>query len=193
MKIANYSDKKGKISFDIIDGDVKFANMLRRYLMGGVPVYAIDKITVYENSTSFFDEYIAHRIGMVPLTTPEADLDPEGIGFYLDFAGPGTIYSKDIKTNSEAVKIAIDDVPIIRLLEGQILRIECKVKKDLGRNHAKFQSGIASYGVDDDGTIHFWAENLHHMETIELVKRAIKRMDADVKELGEKLKEGLSK
>lgn len=189
MKIANYSEKGGKVSFDIADGDVKLANTLRRYLINGVPVYAIDKIVVYENTTSFFDEYIAHRIGMIPLTTPEADIDPEKIGFYLDFAGPGTVYSKDIKSNSEAVKVAIDDIPIIRLLEGQVLRIECKAKKDTGREHAKFQSGIASYDIDEKETIHFWVENMHHMETSELVRRALKKMDADFKSLHEAVKE----
>ncbi len=189
MKIANYSEKKGKVSFDIADGDVKLANMLRRYLINGVPVYAVDKIVVYENSTSFFDEYIAHRIGMVPLTTPEADIDPEKIGFYLDVAGPGTVYSKDVKSNSEAVKVAIDDIPIIRLLEGQVLRIECKARKAVGREHAKFQSGIASYEVDEKGTVHFWAENMQHMETPELIRRALKKMDADFKALHEAIKE----
>jgi DNA-directed RNA polymerase subunit D len=189
LKIANYSEKKGKASFEILDGDIKLANTLRRYLISGVPVYAIDKITVYENSASFFDEYIAHRIGMIPLTTPEADIDPEKIGFYLDFAGPGTVHSKDIKSNSEAVKVAVNDIPIVRLLEGQVLRIECRAKKDIGRTHAKFQSGIASYSVDEKGIIHFWVENMHHMETSELIRRAFKKMDADFKSLSEAIKE----
>lgn len=190
MKIKKLQKDEYFARFNFEGIKLPLLNALRRYLINHVEVYAIDKIIVYENNTAFFDEYIAHRIGMIPLKAT-GKIKEEEVGFYLDFQGPGKIYSRDLKSNNERIKVAIEDIPIITLKEGQSLRIEGKVKKGIGRKHAKYQSGIASYSIrESNGKLvsgEMFVETLYHMNVDKLVEKAINNLIRDVEELEKKI------
>ena len=56
-----------EISFDIIGYDVSFANAIRRILLAEVPSMAIEKIELYNNTTVMHDEFLGHRLGLIPI------------------------------------------------------------------------------------------------------------------------------
>ena len=60
VKVINEQDNVLELEFDDIDNAL--LNEIRRILLGEIPILAIDEIDVLENNTSFFDEYIAHRL-----------------------------------------------------------------------------------------------------------------------------------
>jgi len=122
-----------------------FANGIRRAMLADVPTMAIDTVRFVENSSVMFDEQLALRLGLVPLTTP-----PEGefaeddvVTLSIDVEGPGTAYSGDLETSDELVKPADENVPIIDLKDGQRLEAEADAALDRGKNHAKHQGGVA--------------------------------------------------
>jgi DNA-directed RNA polymerase subunit D len=136
--------------------NVPYVNALRRIVLSEVPCMAIDEIVMVENSSILQDEIIAHRLGLIPLRT---DLDsynlPEEcpcksefgcnlcrVTFALDVEakeGSRTIYSGDLKSESESVVAVSDKIPIVKLAKEQKIRLEAYARLGKGRNHAKWQ------------------------------------------------------
>ncbi|QSG10879.1 DNA-directed RNA polymerase subunit D [Halapricum desulfuricans] len=122
-----------------------FANGIRRAMIADVPTFSIDTVRFIENSSVMFDEQLALRLGLVPLTTPlGGEFDAEDtVTLALDVEGPETAYSGDLVSSDEMVQPAETDVPIIELKDGQRLELEAEAKLGYGKDHAKHQGGVA--------------------------------------------------
>ena len=59
--------KKDSITFELSNCDLSFANALRRVMIAEVATMAFDFVEIIENSTVLDDEFIAHRLGLIPL------------------------------------------------------------------------------------------------------------------------------
>lgn len=55
--------------FTLSKTDVSVANAVRRIILAEVPSMAIEIVNVEDNSTVLFDEFIAHRMGLLPLSS----------------------------------------------------------------------------------------------------------------------------
>ncbi|MEM4389812.1 MAG: DNA-directed RNA polymerase subunit D [Candidatus Micrarchaeia archaeon] len=174
MKLAIKKLEPSEVEFELSGVSFSFANALRRTAMARVPVYAIDAVTFYENSSSLFDEYIANRIGLVPLTTPPDAKEDELVLFTLDAEGPCMVFSKDLKSSVNDVVPVSDKIPLLKLLSGQRLRLEGRARLGSGREHAKFQAGIASYSYDKEKkTFHFRIESFGQLPAPKLVEKSV--------------------
>ncbi|MDD5336971.1 MAG: DNA-directed RNA polymerase subunit D [Candidatus ainarchaeum sp.] len=186
MKLEIKKEEGNKLNFELGDVNTSFANAVRRYVMKAVPVFAMQDVTFYENSSPIFDEYISHRIGLIPLFTPEGVPKEAEITFYLDAKGPKVVYSEELESKDKEVKVARGKNPVITLADGQALRLEGKSVLRTAENHAKFQPGIAAYEISGE-TYKFVVESFFQMPPRELVMRALSILESDLETLQKQL------
>ncbi|QFU81070.1 DNA-directed RNA polymerase subunit D [Natronorubrum aibiense] len=123
-----------------------FANGLRRAMLADVPTLAIDTVRFIENSSVMFDEQLALRLGLVPLTTPpEAEFaEDDTVTLSIDVEGPATAYSGDLVSSDDLVQPADEKIPIIDLKDNQRLEAEADAVFNRGKNHAKHQGAVSA-------------------------------------------------
>ncbi len=166
MNVRVLNQKDNILELEFSGTDVYFVNTLRRILVGEIPVLAIDEIDILENNTSFFDEYIAHRLAMIPIE------DSPGVNtatLTLDAQGPGMVYSSELKGK---VRPAYDNIPILKLREGQSIKLEAHVKRGLGKEHAKWTPCFAYY-YEKDKKIILYIESFGNISVDKLYQRAL--------------------
>ena len=162
MKIELIDKKGNTIKFRLSDSSPAFANAIRRLLFE-IPTMAIDEIIVIENSTPLYDEVLAHRLGLIPLTTPEGiyNLQEECVcsghgcsqcetSLTLEKEGEElgaieTLYSRELQSEDPDVKPVLDNIPILRFTQGQKVIIQAIARLGKAVKHAKFQCALSSY------------------------------------------------
>ncbi|KIY73033.1 RBP11-like subunits of RNA polymerase [Cylindrobasidium torrendii FP15055 ss-10] len=65
--------KQDRVNFVLENVDLSYANSLRRVMMADIPTVAIDLVEITENTTVLPDEFISHRLGMIPLVSVNCD------------------------------------------------------------------------------------------------------------------------
>jgi len=78
-KIAIKGLTKYSVTFELYNADLSVANALRRIMISEVPTMAIDLVEVRENTSVLHDEFLAHRVGLVPLQCPSDPNHPHNI------------------------------------------------------------------------------------------------------------------
>ncbi len=153
VDILELSERSAK--FILSDTSAAFANGIRRAALSDVPTLAIDDINIYNNTSVLFDEQLALRLSLVPLTTDieefvpveECTCDSEcpacKVSMTLSAEGPRTVHSGDLVSSDENVQPADLKIPIIDLKEGQKVVLEAIAHMGYGYRHAKWQAGVA--------------------------------------------------
>jgi DNA-directed RNA polymerase subunit D len=152
MEIQFSSIDDSLARFTLAGASPAFANAFRRAMIGEVPTLAIDDVRIYDNTSAFFDEMLAHRLGLIPLKTDLSTLTTQekcacgGAGcpgcmvtFTLSVEGPKTVLSSDLISQDPHATAVYDNIPIVKLAKGQKLVIEARATLNTGRVHAKWQ------------------------------------------------------
>lgn len=130
--------KENQITFTAEMGE-SLVNAVRRYI-NQIPVLAIDEVEITKNDSSLYDETIAHRLGLIPLT-PGKDDKKKNPKIKLVSKEEGMIYSKELK----GMEIVYKTMPLTFLNKGQELEITATTKTGKGIDHAKFSPGLLFY------------------------------------------------
>ena len=152
MEITFASLDDSLARFTLTGASPAFANAMRRAMIGEVPTLAIEDVRIYDNTSALFDEMLAHRIGLIPITTDLTTYSTKetcscgGAGcpgctatYTLSVEGPRTVTSSDLIPQDPGAAPVYDNIPIVKLTKGQKLVIEARAILNIGRAHAKWQ------------------------------------------------------
>jgi DNA-directed RNA polymerase subunit D len=130
------------------DINVSLANAIRRSVED-ISILAIDDVEIFKNDSALYDEFIAHRLGLIPLKTDSKMGKSTKIEMKLVKTGPCTVVSGDIKGKAE---IIFKDIPITMLNKDQEIEIVVTAKLGKGSDHTKHTPGLCHYR-------HIWKVN----------------------------------
>jgi len=156
MKIKILDKEEAKFILEGISETT--ANTIRRLIIEEVPTLAIEDVSFIKNESAIYDEFLAHRLGLIPLKTdlksytlPE-NCKCKGKGcvhcrviLKLKAKGPAIAYAGDFKSKDPKVKAVHPKMPIVKLLKKQELAIECTAVLGKGKDHTKFNPGLVFY------------------------------------------------
>ncbi|KAG0669358.1 45 kDa subunit of RNA polymerase II [Maudiozyma exigua] len=161
---------KENVDFILSNTDLATANSLRRVMIAEIPTLAIDSVEVETNTTVLADEFIAHRLGLIPLQSMDIDqleysrdcfcedhCDKCSVVLTLQAVGESesttNVYAKDLTIVSNLLGRNIghpiiqdkeaNGVLICKLRKGQELKLTCIAKKGIAKEHAKWSASSA--------------------------------------------------
>jgi DNA-directed RNA polymerase subunit D len=196
MDIKVLSREQDTLRFVLSDVSPAFANAIRRIILAEVPVMAIDDVMILENSSVMYDEILAHRLGLIPVTTDQTYNLPEectckselgcekcraSLSLEVEASDPvEVVYTSHLKPENPEVKPVSDKIPIIKLAQGQRVKLEAYARLGRGRDHAKWQPASAcTYSYDEKlRTFTFLVESTGTMPPEKLVLEAARLITA---------------
>ena len=208
IKILESSDSRIKVSIKGVDR--VYANALRRFAISEVPCIAIDDVVVQQNSSVLYDEILAHRLGLIPLSTDlKGYVLPQDCSCKTDLGcskcrvllvlnaiatdDVKTIYSGDLRSEDESVKPFVDNIPIVKLAPDHEIKLEAYAKLGKGRDHAKWQPVSVSTLTDteDPSTFHLTLESTGSLPASDILSEAVNILNTKLNEITESIKESV--
>jgi len=146
MEVKVLEEKGNELKLLFKKADTAMVNSLRRAIMNHVPTLAIENVSIYENSSVLFDEFLAHRLALLPLTMdPKSYKKGDKVKLYLKVQGPCIVYSKDIKSADPKIQVVDKNIPIVKLGEGERIRLEAEAVVGIGKEHVKWQPAVVGF------------------------------------------------
>ncbi|MFX0031749.1 MAG: DNA-directed RNA polymerase subunit D [Candidatus Hodarchaeota archaeon] len=142
----------------VIEGiSIEMVNALRRIILTEIPVMAVDEVIILKNDSPLYDEILAHRIGLIPLST---DLDAYKLPNSCECSGYGCplcqvsltleitnttntpidIYSGDLKSNDPKIIPVDQNIPLVKIDKNNQVILEAYAILGIARDHAKWQA-----------------------------------------------------
>lgn len=157
--------------------ELAFANSLRRVIQAEIPTISIHLVDITENSSVLADEFLAHRLGLIPLNSKNiedlADFGQcdqcedfcENCSVVLSLEARCTgdeimgVYARDLVVQggrpNEWIGLPVINDPegkgslICKLRKGQSLKMRCIARRGIAKEHAKWNP-CAAVGFEYD-------------------------------------------
>lgn len=157
IEVKIIKSERNYLEFDLINVHCSVANAIRRILISEIPTVSIDKISILDNTSVLPDEFLAHRLGLIPISVSPEDID----SFKGEHNSSNSLYfslnvhnktKEVIDVNSDDIKwLPQDDqkenisnlelkkgIPIAKLAPKQRINVNMIAIKGTGSVHGKW-------------------------------------------------------
>eukprot|EP00889_Picochlorum_renovo_P004046 jgi/Picre1/31076/NNA_006431.t1 len=147
--------------FYLTGTDVSIANALRRVILAEVPTIAIELVEIETNTTVLNDEFLSHRLGLIPLVSVDVhnmktiyeageDEEVQDVVMSLDIVCTTedtlNVTSNDLILDPSYPRVApigyhdrdARGILIVKMRKGQELKLRAIARKGIGKDHAKW-------------------------------------------------------
>ena len=154
--------------------DHVLANTLRRIMIAQVPTLAIEFVQFSDNTTVLPEEFIAHRLGLLPI---KGELEEAKILFDKT-AGPDVEeWSSGDLQLPPGIELVHSDIPLIKANKGQRLAFVAITKKGCGEEHAKWSPvSTCFFKAHPKGTL-LHIESVGQLSPMKILKTAFEILD----------------
>lgn len=173
------------IDFTLRNVELAFANSVRRIMLAEIPTVAIDIVEVENNTSVLPDEYVSHRLGLIPLNSRDAEsmkstrdcsceegCDMCQIRLTLHAKCVSNeimkVYARDMVVFGHPINESIGHPVItdeeglgpviVKLRQGQEIKLQAIATKGIAKEHAKW-CPTAAIGFEYDPH-----NKLHHLD-----------------------------
>lgn len=157
-----------------IPGHVGFCNALRRTLISDLETEAPTSVRMIKNVTCHTDEYIAHRIGLIPFRRIG-----NGDTLTLNARGPCTVTCADL--SGPAFESIHNNLEILYLNTGHELHMEITFTVGRASSHARYSPCYAVGMIPDGHDAHIVSFGSNdHREPHQLLLDSFQHLDARI-------------
>lgn len=157
----------------VLPGGVGFCNAVRRSLLSDIKSESPFEVEVRTNSSCQTDEFLAHRIGLIPFKRvgngDTVDLKVKGKpAMSSDFVG-------------EAFE-ACEEVEVMRLEGEQEIDLTVRFDEQVASKHARYSkcAGVGMHRVDGEGRHKITFETIDGSDPADKMRSALDALDARV-------------
>ncbi|KAL2912853.1 RNA polymerase II subunit 3 [Polyrhizophydium stewartii] len=161
------SPETRSVSFILSKTDLATANALRRVMIAEVPTMAIDLVEFESNTSVLTDEFLAHRLGLIPLNSEQVgtitytrecscqQYCPQcSVELHLNVRctedHTREVTTRDLVSSHTSIAPVLNGpndrgILIAKLRKGQEINLRCIAKKGTAKEHAKWSpcAGVA--------------------------------------------------
>lgn len=154
---------ENEVSFILEDVDLSMANALRRVMISEIPTLAIDLVQMESNTSVLVDEFIAHRLGLVPIKSQTAMSKKYAKECSCDGLKSCELCSIEMRlsktcTGDRTLEVTTSDlimmsqqedlipqknILLAKLRKNQEIKLRCFVRKGVAKEHAKWSPTAA--------------------------------------------------
>lgn len=139
MQITAVTQLNDRLTWLLHTDSYVAANKFRQKLMMNIPSLAIEYVAIKENDSRFYEEYLAHRLSLIPLVRDDNSIKEAHFDLHVyNTEGIKDVLSSDLIPRNPKVRPLYPDLLICRLCPGESISLSAQAKEGTGDEHAKW-------------------------------------------------------
>ena len=170
----------------------QFLNIMRRIMIGEIPVFGIGDIDIYQNNSVYYDEIVKHRLNLIPIfLNKQHKKISDHIQFVLDIENKSDsilyVTSSDIKVIHNELKeeldsssflkknpLTNDSIQLFKLQPNSKIDLSMRIIENMGMNNIAFSPvSVVTFNEYKHNTMEYLFESVGIMSNKDILTKTL--------------------